>query len=50
VLVHYLTFGEAPALGTELSAEVAAAVPHLLDAVVGYLARWQAEDGATAGG
>jgi len=36
-------------LGTELSAEVAAAVPGLIGAVVGYLAAWQAEDGATAG-
>ena len=37
-------------LGTELSTAVAAAVPGLVDAVVGYLARWQAEDGATSGG
>lgn len=37
-------------LGTELSPDVAAAVPGLIDAVVGYLAAWQAEDGATAGG
>jgi hypothetical protein len=37
-------------LGTELSAAVAAAVPGLVEAVVGYLARWQAEDGATSGG
>ena len=37
-------------LGTELSPEVAAAVPGLIAAVMGYLAAWQAEDGATAGG
>jgi len=32
-------------LGTELSPAVAAAVPALLDAIVGHLAAWQAEDG-----
>jgi hydrogenase maturation protease len=37
-------------LGTELSPEVAAAVPGLIAAVMGHLAAWQAEDGATAGG
>jgi len=37
------------ALGTELSPEVAAAVPGLVDAVVGHLAAWQAEDEANAG-
>ena len=37
-------------LGTELSPEVVAAVPGLIAAVMGYLAAWQAEDGATAGG
>jgi hydrogenase maturation protease len=36
-------------LGTELSPEVAAAVPELIDAIVGYLAAWQALDGANAG-
>ena len=35
-------------LGTELSPPVAAAVPALLDGIVGYLAAWQAEDGTTA--
>jgi hydrogenase maturation protease len=38
------------ALGTELSAAVAAAVPGLVDAVVRHLAGWQLEDGATSGG
>jgi hydrogenase maturation protease len=37
------------ALGTELSAEVAAAVPALLDLAVGYLGAWQAQDGAATG-
>jgi len=36
-------------LGTELSPEVAAVVPELIDAIVGYLAAWQAQDGANAG-
>jgi hydrogenase maturation protease len=36
-------------LGTELSPEVGTAAPGLIDAVVGYLADWQAEDGAIAG-
>ena len=36
-------------LGTELSPEVAAVVPELIDAIVGYLAAWQAQDGASAG-
>ncbi len=41
---------ESITLGTELSPEVAAAVPGLIDAVLGYLASWQAEDRATSGG
>jgi len=41
---------EAITLGTELSPEVAAAVPGLVEAVLAYLASWQAEDGATSGG
>ena len=36
-------------LGTELSPEVAAAVPGLIDALVGYLAAWQAQDGVATG-
>jgi hydrogenase maturation protease len=36
-------------LGTELSSEVAAAVPGLIEVALGYLAAWQAEDGVTAG-
>jgi len=37
-------------LGTDLSPEVAAAVPRLIDAVLGHLAAWQAQDGAPPGG
>lgn len=41
---------EAITLGTALSPEVAAAVPGLIDAVLGYLASWQDEDRAITGG